>query len=774
MIFNRHSIRQKLEAIILVTAATVLLLSFFLFMMIEISSARDEAETRLRALATVLGANSSAAITFHDKVAATEVLSTLYTQTDVLEARIKSRNGETLSKYSSASNSAPDKKNIPIWDYLLDDVKIQQPIIIHDEVIGTFYINGNMSLAHNILLKQTFLGLGIFIFSMIVAMLISKKLQHIISDPIKNLLSTITTVATNKDLSQRAKQFSDDELGTLVNEFNSMLDQLQDYDNKLTSYRLDLEKLVIERTHKLEKATEEAKAADQAKSDFLATMSHEIRTPMNAAIGFAGLLKQTPLNEIQAEYVHNISSSTDNLLTIINDILDFSKIEAGKFHLEKIDFILKNEIDDIYALFAPKVEEKDLEFLIEISQNIPDALHGDITRLRQILINLLANAIKFTERGKIILRIELADNSHANATDLPLKISVTDTGIGITDEQQAELFQPFQQGDTSITRHYGGTGLGLIITQRLVAMMNGSINITSTLGEGSCFTAIIYIQAAKAPQQAKSRASKFKETAESPQPKIDLLNLSVLVVDDNLLNLKVATTFLSNEGANVTAVENGKEALHKASQQVFDLILMDLEMPDMSGIETAMNIRKIKEYAKDIPIIALTAHAFPDIQKQVLDAGMNDFLTKPYKPEELFSKIEKWCNTSTQKSDNPTPQNTNKKLHNIKTYNHEAALASVAGDKKIADELLSDFLQLLPSNESAINNAIQNNNNTKLYEAIHKLAGSACIVGAESLHEKSLDFMNTMKSQSTSDDTIKAKANAALLEITKFRDIFNI
>jgi len=770
MIFNRRSIRQKLEAIILITAAAVLLLSFLLFMLLEISSARDDAETRLRTLATVLGANSSAAITFHDKTAATEVLSTLHTQTDVLEASIKSRNGDTLARYSSISGDSLNSNNISIWSHLLDDVRIQQPIIIHDELIGNFYITGDMSRAHNLLVKQLLLGLGIFIVSMIVAMLISKKLQHVISDPIKNLLSTITMVAKNKDLSHRAKRTSDDELGTLVNEFNTMLDQLQNYDHELTTYRLDLEKLVIERTHKLEEATKEAKAADQAKSDFLATMSHEIRTPMNAAIGFAGLLKQTQLNDIQAEYVHNISSSTDSLLTIINDILDFSKIEAGKFRLEKTDFVLKNEIDEIYALFTPKVEEKELRLLIEIDHHIPKALHGDVTRLRQILINLLANAIKFTEHGHIKLRIELATHKSTQDDEFPLNIIIEDTGIGITEEQQAELFQPFQQGDASITRNYGGTGLGLIITQRLVTMMKGSINITSTHGIGSCFTATIYIQVAKQPEKLNLQSGDAEKPAEVTKYKIDLSKLSVLVVDDNLLNLKVATTFLSNEGANVTAVESGEEALQKASQQVFDLILMDLEMPDMSGIETATRIRQIKQYEKCIPIIALTAHAFPDIQKQVLAAGMNDFLAKPYKPEQLFSKIEKWCNISSRSS---TIHYTDRTSKNIKIYNKEAALAAVAGNQNIADELLADFLQLLPENEFSINEALKNNDSRKLYEAVHKLAGSACIVGAETVHEMSLNFMNTVKSQSPADNVVTEMTNEILLEVTRFKNIFD-
>ncbi len=770
MILNRRSIRQKIEAIILITAAAVLLLSFLLFMVMEVSYARSDAETRLRALATVLGENSSAAITFHDKAAATEVLSTLSTQTDVLQARIKIRNGDILAKYSRINHKVENNKNISLWNFFLNDVNIQQPIIIHNEVIGNFYITGNMSRSHSLLIKQTFLGIGIFLISMIVATLISKKLQHIISDPIKNLLSTISIVATNKDLSHRVRRTSDDELGTLTNEFNSMLDQLQTYDNELTSYRLDLEKLVIERTHKLEKATNDAKAADTAKSDFLATMSHEIRTPMNAAIGFAGLLEQTQLNEIQAEYVHNIISSTDSLLTIINDILDFSKIEAGKFNLEKSDFILKHVVDDIYALLSPKVEEKDLKLLFEIDNNIPEKIHGDATRLRQILINLLANAIKFTEHGQVKLRIKLADNSNIQDNEFPLEIIVTDTGIGISEEHQANLFQPFQQGDASITRNYGGTGLGLIITQRLAAMMNGSISITSTPGKGTCFTVKIFIQPAKQVHTTNQQQRSLRKPAAETQHNSNLIELSVLVVDDNLLNLKVASTFLSNEGANVVSVESGKDALQKAHQQLFDLILMDLEMPGMSGIETAKSIRQIKHYNKDIPIIALTAHAFPDIQKQVLAAGMNDFLTKPYKPQQLFLIIEKWRHTLSNNNQNTSPQIADKKKRQPKVYNHKAAIDSVAGNEVIAEELLSDFLKLLPENELAISEVKQDND--RLYEIIHKLAGSACIVGAEALHEASLDLMNAVKCQSSSDNVIINKANKILLEITRFKKTF--
>ena len=772
MIFNKQSIRQKLEAIVLTTAAAVLLLSFLLFMMIEINSSRDDAETRLNALATVLGANSSAAITFRDKTAATEVLSTLQSQADILEASIINRSGEILAKYKTNESIANTNK-IKFLSFLLDNVEIEQPIIIHNELIGHFHIISDMSRAHGILVKQAALGLGIFIISMLVAMILSRKLQHIISDPIENLLRTITTVASDKNLSHRAVRTSNDELGTLVNEFNAMLDKLQDYDHELTDYRLDLERLVIERTRNLESAINEAKAADQAKSDFLATMSHEIRTPMNAVIGFAGLLKQTTLNEIQAEYVHNINSSTESLLTIINDILDFSKIEAGKLSLEESDFILKNEIDDIHALFIPKIEEKGLSLNIEIDSSLPLALYGDASRLRQILVNLLANAIKFTEQGHIKLTIDLIDKPVQPNQEISLRIIIEDTGIGITEEQQAQLFQPFQQGDASITRQYGGTGLGLVITQRLVTMMNGSIALNSTLGQGTSFIVTLCIHTAKEPDKIRARESNLKIISDSTNNQSNhssLSNLSVLVVDDNVMNLKVASTFLNNEGAKVTSVESGHEALLKAEKSQFNLILMDLEMPGMSGIETATKIRQLEQYTDDTPIIALTAHAFPDIRKQVQDAGMNDLLAKPYKPEQLFSIISKWCHTS--RSQLPIERKTIVPQIRKQTYNYDAALSAVAGDKKVAEELLNDFLIVLDKNISLIQNAIETDSNDKLYELIHKLAGSACVVGADSLHGTALELMDMLKTSKCAQEDIKQKTNNFLLEINKFQKLF--
>ena len=412
---------------------------------------------------------------------------------------------------------------------------------------------------------------------------------------------------------------------------------------ELERHRHHLTELVDQRTLELAAARDEAESANRAKSTFLATMSHEIRTPMNAIIGLAHLLEREVTTPRQRERIGKITTAARRLLHIINDILDLSKIEADKTVLEIIDFAVGATCEHAVSLVRESAQQQGLGLAVEIDPRLPPMLRGDPGRIEQILVNFLSNAVKFSERGTITLRATRMDDGETPDTPVRLRLEVEDQGIGLNAEQQAKLFKPFEQADSSTTRKYGGTGLGLAISRGLVELMGGQIGADSAPGRGSRVWVVLPLAQGDAGMPARS-------AAQDPLPDANafaswlLANRSgchVLLAEDNTLNQEIASELLQNVGLRVTIAQNGQEAVTMAGQAHFDLILMDLSMPVMGGLEAAATIRTLPGQAAT-PILALTANAFKEDRQRCLEAGMNDHLAKPVTPTTLYQALARW------------------------------------------------------------------------------------------------------------------------------------
>jgi signal transduction histidine kinase/response regulator of citrate/malate metabolism len=473
------------------------------------------------------------------------------------------------------------------------------------------------------------------------------------------------------------------------------------------------------------KAKELAEKAVVIKEQFLTNMSHEIRTPMNGIIGFARILESTNLDNDQKQSVEAIKKASHNLMFIINDILDFSKIEANKMTFETVNFSLSKTVNSVIELLYPNAKEKKIKLLYDIDPDINDNLIGDPTKLSQILVNLVGNALKFTEKGYVeVVVTEMLETE----TDSLIKFSVIDTGIGIPKDKIDSIFESFNQASNETTRKYGGTGLGLTITRKLVELQGGKITVESVVSKGSEFSFSLDYKKA---QKGTANNTKLKNVAIAPD---FLKDIKILLVEDNELNQLLAVKVFGKWDKQIDIADNGKIAIEKITNTDYDIILMDIQMPEMDGNELTNHIRTKMGEKSTVPIIALTAHATLEEEKRCLQNGMNDYLSKPYDfnvlLEKLYQNLNKNKENTIQSTELPTPEMITEKLINFKYLKDFAE-----GDDSFIKNMISIFLENTPETMAIILKSNKNDDIKTLKEEIHKLKSSISLLGISKASE---------------------------------------